>query len=106
MSQLLAHLDLQLISSSAGAAHNDVITSFIKGITESYRVYLPRTILLDNSSEFPVASTRFEGFEVVKIMRSASIIHGHKIINNALKQEWICTCCGTPQNMNVSWSKT
>ena len=92
MPQLLAVLHLLLIAASPGSQRHCAIYSFIQGVCAAYHrhasTWLQQLYLrLPNSSDAlkPQLQTRAEN---LRIFRSALILHGREMINNAIEQEW------------------
>jgi hypothetical protein len=92
MSQFLAIVHLLLMAASPGSQRHGALDSLIRGICLAYhqnsskwlgQLYL-RAPNISNSAQSEIQAR----LENLQIFRSALILHGHEMINNAVEQEW------------------
>ena len=92
MSQFLAALHLLLMAASPGSRRYSTLDSFICGVCLAYHQHSSKWLgqlylRVPNSSDAaqPKLQTQLENLQ---IFRSALILHGREMINNAVEQEW------------------
>jgi hypothetical protein len=92
MSQFLASLHLLLMAASPGSQRQSAIESLIQGVCSAYRQHsskwLPQPHL-----KMPTGWGATQGgleapLENLQVFRSALILHGREMINNAVQREW------------------
>lgn len=91
VAQFLAHLQLALLSAEATLSPlASVIQEVMTGFVRTYRRC---------SDENQMFWTRPMDVPVVtRTIRSAFLLHGREIINNANELQWTCTCCSNKQD--------
>lgn len=93
MSQFLAILHLLLMAALPGSQRHNALDSFIKGVCLSYNkhssIQLEQQNLLSMHYKSDAVETKpqIESLSL-QIFRSALILHGREMINNAVEQEW------------------
>jgi hypothetical protein len=92
MSQFLAVLHLLLMAAPPGSQRHSALDSFIKGICSAYSKYSSKRLaqqdllIVCKSDVVDIEpQTKSQNFQ---IFRSALILHGREMINNAVEQEW------------------
>ena len=101
MAQLLAHIHLHLLAAPTKSSIRVAIKSLISSITASYHKQSRKdgrdwAVLL--STRRPTTATR--------AMRSAFLLHGREMINNAVERDWPCSCCLEKQGSACTLRRT
>ncbi|KAK9354973.1 kinase-like domain-containing protein [Lipomyces doorenjongii] len=109
MAQLFAHLHLHLLAAEQGSLLHEITKVLIEAIADSYheRSRLKRAIWIVadlapdeklSASKAPQGSS-----SAARILRSAFILHGREIINNAIERDWSAFYekSGTGEDENV-----
>lgn len=93
MAQLFAHLHLHLLSSLEGSPAHIATKSMIASIGSTYR---RECSTLESPWVLPVSEVGESPLSVISsfsasahVLRSAFLLHGREMINNALEREWI-----------------
>jgi hypothetical protein len=92
MSQFLAVIHLLLMAAPPGSQRHSALNSFIQGVCSAYNKHSSRRLeqqdlFLLSKSDAAQTEPR-TGSQNLQILRSALILHGREIINNAVEQEW------------------
>lgn len=92
MSQFLAVMHLLLIAAPPGSQRYSALDAFIQGVCSAYNshslVRPEQQDLLALGQSVAAQTEPRDGFQNLKILRSALILHGREMINNAVEQEW------------------
>jgi hypothetical protein len=92
MSQFLAIIHLLLMASLSGSQRHNALTTFIQGVCSAYSKHSSRRLeqndLLMFSKPEAAQTEPRAGSRKLEILRSALILHGREMINNAVEQEW------------------
>ena len=92
----LAQLHLHLLVSQVGSPAQTALRTLIQSIVGEYRCQVLRR-QKDNDTK-KVLRMRSNAladlsFEILSTIRSAFIVHGRKMVNNAIEKDWACECC-------------
>ncbi|KAK9247939.1 kinase-like domain-containing protein [Lipomyces tetrasporus] len=94
MAQLFAHLHLHLLAAEQGSQLHDITAGLIESIADSYnqRSRLKRAIwtLTDTGQResLSISIAPEESSPAARIMRSAFVLHGRELVNNAIERDW------------------
>lgn len=95
IAQFLASLHLLLMAASPECQRRNAIESLIQGICSSYQRHSSEWLKQPHLRKGPTscanepeARTSSEADLYIQIFRSALILHGREMINNAIEQEW------------------
>ena len=97
MPQFLASLHLLLMAASPDSPRQSAINSLIQGVCSAYRQHsskwLPQPHLKLRTVLSVTQQTNDVPSDSLQVFRSALILHGRELINNAVEREWP----GSPQ---------
>ena len=96
MAVFLAQLHLYLLASPASSSAQNAVKALIRSTVGEYRSQCLRNqggeqVMKDRRMDTIAAADL--PVEIMSAIRSAFIVHGRKMINNALEREWSCDCC-------------
>jgi hypothetical protein len=92
MSQFMAIIHLLLMAAPPGSQRHIALDSFIQGVCSAYNKHSSRRLeqqdLLILSKSDAAQTEPRTGSQNLQILRSALVLHGREMINNAVEQEW------------------
>ncbi|KAK9360834.1 kinase-like domain-containing protein [Lipomyces starkeyi] len=110
MAQFFAHLHLHLVAAEQDSLLHEITKVLIEAIADSYhersRMKRPIWIVTDRAAPDVTLSASIApqgSSPAARILRSAFILHGREIINNAIERDWSAFCkkTGTGEDDNV-----
>ncbi|PMD30381.1 hypothetical protein L207DRAFT_641646 [Hyaloscypha variabilis F] len=92
MAQFLAVMHLLLMAAPPGSQRHNALDSFIQGVCSAYQTHSSRRLeqqdlLILSKSDTAQTEHRTKS-QNLQVLRSALILHGREMINNAVEQEW------------------
>lgn len=92
MAQFLAVIHLLLMAAPPGSQRHIALDSLIRGLCSAYHKHSSRRLdqqglLMLSKSDVAQTEPR-TGSQNLQILRSALVLHGREMINNAVEQEW------------------
>lgn len=104
MAIIFAQLHLHLIEAQDGGSAEAALRTLIRSTAKEYRYQHQRAAACKGVKDLRLQGSRGGDFPVklVSTIRSAFIMHGRKMINNAIERDWKCGCCKGKPKLKVN----